>query len=379
MGKKKGTRGGKDKGKGGYSRQAGLGRLRRAHARNRPRTGALERLADDDDALERVDRSAHTGATLLAKFNRLARDTDHAPGREAEICGFDGTTVLARDPDGREWVCQVRKVLSKMLGGVKSPMVVGDAVRLEPLADDTAVIVAIAPRRNQLARADSHNKALQHVFAANVDHLVIVAACAMPDLKTGLIDRYCTIAHHNDIAPVLVINKIDLGDAEDVIARYRGLRYPVFATDAQHATGAIAALREHLRGRCCVVAGQSGVGKSSLINALYPELGARTGLVSAAQRRGRHTTTASRSYRLADGGRLIDTPGIRECGITGMTALDVALLYPDIAALHPDCRFHNCTHLHEPGCAVQAALADGRLAPARYLSYHSILTEDLAG
>ncbi|MDA3963877.1 MAG: ribosome small subunit-dependent GTPase A [Planctomycetota bacterium] len=380
MAKKKGFRGGKDKGKGAYSRQAGLSRITRANSQSRTRTAGWERYADDEaslEAFETVDRGSNTGEGLLAKFNRLARDTAHHDGIDAEICGFDGTVVMARDDQGREWPCQVRKILKKMLRGVKTPLVVGDAIKLTMLDDNDAVIVAIAERRNQLARADSHNKALEHIFAANIDHLVIVAAMAMPDLKTGLIDRYLTIAHHNDIVPIVVLNKSDLADPTEAAALYRGLGYTVFATSAEQAEGDISPLRDHLRGRCCVMAGQSGVGKSSLINALYPEVAARVGVVSDAQRKGRHTTTASRSYLLADGGRLIDTPGIRECGITGMEALNVALLYPDIAKLHPQCRFNNCTHLHEPDCAVTAALETGGIDPRRYLSYLSIVTEDL--
>ena len=296
----------------------------------------------------------------------------------SEIAGFDGDGVLLRTPDGNERPAKVRSVLKKKLSGVKTPLVVGDQVHFLEEAGD-AVIVAISERRNQLARADSHNTALQHIFAANLDHLVIVASMAMPDLKTGLIDRYLTIAHHNDIEPIIVLNKTDLADPSDAIALYRSLGYRVFATRANAAEGDIHDLRQHLTGRRCSFCGQSGVGKSSLVNALYPDVAARVGAVSTAQRKGRHTTTASRSYLSADGSCLVDTPGIRECGITGMTPLDVALLFPDIAKFHPECRFHNCSHSHEPDCAVAAAVSSGDIDPRRYLSYLSIIEEDLAG
>jgi ribosome biogenesis GTPase len=359
-----------------------VGRLRRASATARTREGGLERYAEDEasfEAAETVERSSNSAEALLAKFNRLARGTDQVPGDLAEVCGFEGTMFLVRDREGREHAVQMRKVLKKMLSGVKTPLVVGDAVRVEGFGGDEAVIVAIAERRNQLARADSHNKALMHVFAANLDRLVIVAALAMPELKTGLIDRYLTIAHYNDIEPVVVLNKADLADAEDAEELYTGLGYSVFVTRADAAGGDIQELRQHLAGLHCVFCGQSGVGKSSLVNALFPSLAARVGDVSTVQRKGRHTTNASRSYRLEDGTCLIDTPGIRECGITGMTPLDVALFYPDIARFHPHCRFHNCSHVHEPDCAVIAAMEAGTIDPRRYLSYLSIISEDLAG
>jgi ribosome biogenesis GTPase len=174
-----------------------------------------------------------------------------------------------------------------------------------------------------------------------------------------------------------VINKADRGEAEAHAALYRTLGIPVFITVADGALRGLDELRTALAGQACVVAGQSGVGKSSLLNALHPGLGARTGIVAEAGH-GRHTTNSSRSYLLPDGGRLIDTPGVRECAITGLTPLDVALFFSDIAALHPACHFADCSHIHEPDCAVRAAFDDGRLAASRYDSYCAILAQDLA-
>lgn len=386
MAKKKGHRGGKDKGKGRYNQRAGLGRLRRAHAQTRQRMGNLEHLAADEDhdevAQVESSRSSHSGESLLAKFNRQARDTDAGCGQAGVVCGIEGSRITVRTDAGTEQACEIRTVLKKMLAGVKSPLCVGDSVRWEmPDGDEeVGVITSLAPRRNQLTRADSHNKALVHVFAANVDRLVIVGTMAMPDLKPGLIDRYLVIAHYNDIEPVIVLNKAELADPELVIALYESLGYTVIATQAAAGPDdpGIIALRTHLAGTTCVFAGQSGVGKSSLVHALYPDVAIRIGDVSNALHKGRHTTTAARSYLMPDGSCLIDTPGIRECAITGLTPLDVALLYPDLAALHHACRFANCTHQHEPGCAVLAAVDAGLISPSRYLSYCSIVDEDLA-
>lgn len=383
LAKKKGQRGGKDKGKGRYHQRAGLGRLRRAHASTRQRSGDWSHLAEDEDDRHGSDdeRGSHTGQNLLAKFNRLTRDASAGEGEAAAICGLEGQRIHVRTAEGIEHVCRLRKVLTKMLAGERQPVCVGDAVRFQADPDDEeyAIITALLPRRNQLVRADSHNKALIHVFAANVDHLVIVASAAMPDLKPGLIDRYLTIAHIADIEPIIVLNKADLSPMGGAARLYRDLGYIVFTTIAADDAERPTALGNQLCGKACVFAGQSGVGKSSLVRALYPDTELRIGVVSDAQRKGRHTTTSSRSYRMDDGTTLIDTPGIRECGLPGLTALDIALLYPDIAAHHHQCRFHNCTHLHEPGCAVQAALEAGELHPSRYASYCSIVEEDLAG
>ena len=362
------------------NQRQGLGRLRRAHAQDTTRAGGWERIADDDDATERhapVQRRSHAGEHLLAKFNRLAGILGETAvtGDLAEICGFQGKEVIVRMADGGELSCSVRQVLKKQVKGVKNPLCVGDHVRVELSPDP--VITAFTPRRNQLARADSHNRSLIHVFAANIDRLVIVSALREPDLKYGLIDRYLLIAALNDIPAALVLNKADLADPAPAIALYRTIGLPVFATDCHAGTGDLAGVRDLLRGRACVVAGQSGVGKSSLINALHPQFSARTGLVADAGH-GRHTTTAARSYALPDGGRLIDTPGIRECAITGIEAMDVALLYPDLARCQPLCHFTDCTHLHEPGCAVHAAVDSGEIAASRYESYRSIVEEDLA-
>jgi ribosome biogenesis GTPase len=378
----------KYKGLKGVQARQGLGRLRRANSKDEARTGGWERHHDDENFVDshgHQQRTANGGDTLLARFNRLAGliAEQESGGEPGAICGFAGTTVQVRLDDGGEVPCQVRQVLKKRISGVKNPLCVGDRVRIErgaaaggPAREDEAVITAVCPRTNQLARADSHNRALIHVFAANLDCLVVVAALAEPDLKHGLIDRYLLIAAANDIPAALVLTKADLADAAAPLALYRGLGVPTFAVVANTGGGELDALRDHLRGLTCVVAGQSGVGKSSLVNALYPRSAARIGVVADAGH-GRHTTTSARSYVLEGGGRLVDTPGIRECAVSGITALDAALLMPDLAALHHACRFADCTHSHEPDCAVIAAVADGRIAASRYASYRSIVAEDL--
>ena len=382
----------KYKGTGGHAPRAGMGRLRAANSQDQARVGGWERRHEDEDFVEshgHRSRRSHGGESLLAKFNRLADEyrEDLTKGERGEICGFAGKTVIVRAGDGHEIPCQVRQVLKKRISGVKNPLCIGDRVRFvrtsasgaSDLAGADGVIDAVEPRHNQLARTDSHNKALMHVFAANIDRLVVVAALADPDLKYGLIDRYLLIAAHNNISATVVLTKTDLRDGEATRALYEGIGIPAFAVCALRGverSAGIEALRAHLAGCTCVFAGQSGVGKSSLVNTLFPDVAARVGAVASAGH-GRHTTTSARSYEVAGGGRLIDTPGVRECGITGLTQLDVALFYPDIAAHHPKCRFDDCSHLREPDCAVRAAVASGAIAATRYESYRSIVTEDL--
>jgi ribosome biogenesis GTPase len=250
-------------------------------------------------------------------------------------------------------------------------------VVINQLQEGDWVIEGALPRRNQLERADSHNKALAHVFGANVDHLVIVSALRDPVCKPGLIDRYLLIAEIAGVEPTIVLNKTDLADPAPIADLYRGLDYPVFTTDAAAGTGQLEDLRDHLAGGACIFCGQSGVGKSSLIRALYPAFDIRIGAVSEALGKGRHTTTAARSYLVDDHTRLIDTPGIRECGIRADDAPDIALRYRELAPLHRLCQFNDCTHTHEPACAVKLSVADGSVALSRYASYLAMLENDL--
>jgi ribosome biogenesis GTPase / thiamine phosphate phosphatase len=373
---------GKYKGINDPSRRKGMGRLRHAAEKDVNRGPGWERHIDDDHFLDQHgerSQGSHYGESLLASFNRAARAEAAAPAGAlaGTISGFQGKALLVRLDNGTELLCEVRQALKKRFAGVKNPFAVGDRVHVSCLRTE-AVVVAAEPRRTQLARADSHNKSLIHVLAANVDVLVIVASLLDPPVKPGLIDRYLVIAAANRIAAFVVLNKADLADAEPLVAIYRAIGLPTFITSAQTVGNAgTADLRTALLGRTAVIAGQSGVGKSSLVNALYPELATRVGTVSESTGKGRHTTTAARSYVRPDGGVLIDTPGIRECGITGLDILDVALHYPDIARFHPSCRFADCSHRHEPDCAVLAAVGRGDIAPSRYESYRSIIEEDL--
>ncbi len=366
----------------------GLGRLRRSAEKPVGRESNWAGRHEDDVFVEshgHIERASHTGERLIARFNRLAGAGMHAQaeGIPGEISGTEGTGLLVRTAAG-EFPASVRRSLTKRIGGVRNPLAVGDRVRVLPPGDDpdvpatAGVVTAVEPRRNQLERVDSHNRSLVHVIAANLDLLLVTAAVATPEPRAGLIDRYLLLAAWCGIPAVLVLTKCDLAPAATVAelsAVWHGV-VPVHTLALVGEDPGLAALRTFLHGKSCVICGQSGVGKSTLVNALFPGTGARIGGIADAGH-GRHTTVSARSYLLPGDGRLIDTPGVRECGVAGLTPVDVALHYPDLARHQPLCRFADCTHRHEPDCAVLAARDRGEIAASRYASYRSIVDEDL--
>jgi ribosome biogenesis GTPase / thiamine phosphate phosphatase len=253
-------------------------------------------------------------------------------------------------------------------------LAVGDQVQFDA---EKGVLVDVLPRRTQLARLRSFGKPRPQVIAANADRLAIVTSVASPPFRSGAVDRFLLAAHAGGLEAILVVNKLDLlpegGALPDEICAYDGI-VPLFAVSA--ATGAgVAALREALASSTTVLAGHSGVGKSSLVNALEPELRLETGEVSAKWDRGRHTTARAVYLRLPGGAVVIDTPGVREIG-TGPVDPDLlGLVYPDIALLAAGCRFRDCRHRTEPGCVVRAAVEAGRLRAARLASYGRLVDE----
>ncbi|HTO51838.1 MAG TPA: ribosome small subunit-dependent GTPase A [Myxococcota bacterium] len=253
-------------------------------------------------------------------------------------------------------------------------LAVGDRVTFDPVR---GALVDVLPRRTQLARLRTFGKPRPQVIAANVDRLAIVTSVANPPFKSGAVDRFLLAAHAGGLEAVLVVNKLDLLGAEAVldeeIRAYEGI-VPVFAVSAARGSG-LETLRSALARSTTVFAGHSGVGKSSLLNALEPELRLETGEVSAKWDRGRHTTSRAAYLRLAGDAVVIDTPGVREIG-TGPVDPDLlGLVYPDIALLAAGCRFRDCRHGAEPGCAVRLAVQEKRLRPARLASYQRLLAE----
>jgi ribosome biogenesis GTPase len=257
-------------------------------------------------------------------------------------------------------------------------LAVGDRVLVRPLGPGRGAIEEILPRQSKLSRRAAGPDRREQVVAANIDQVVIVSALADPSINLNLVDRYLVAAGRGGLAALICINKVDLvtavkhETAAGALAPYAALGIPLVWTSARTGHG-IDALRDQLAGRTSVFAGKSGVGKSALLNAVEPGLELRAGEISAATGKGRHTTTYSSLLPLANGGFVIDTPGIRAYTLWEVDPGDLDRHFPEIHVQRGGCRFANCTHSHEPECAVKEAVAAGKIEARRYASYRRIL------
>jgi len=287
------------------------------------------------------------------------------------------------DP-GASVVCVLRGRLRKGRRERVRPVVIGDRVEFTIVegGDGQGAIETILDRRNAISRpqpSGGMHRKLEQVVVANLDRLWVVVSLAQPPLNRRFLDRILAACRHQGIDAGIVFNKADLDDAADPGALrtiYEGLGCPVHVCSAESGEG-LAALAEALRGGIQAFVGLSGVGKSSLLSAIQPGLDLRVASVGEkGGGHGRHTTTASRLFWLPDvGGWVADTPGMREFGLWGMFRGDLSDGFLEIAELAPDCRFRDCLHLSEPGCAVTAAVGDGRIDRERYQSYVALLDE----
>ena len=268
------------------------------------------------------------------------------------------------------------------LKGIRStnPVAVGDRVELVANAEGTAFITAIEDRRNYIIRRSQNLSKQSHIIAANVDQAFLVVTVDFPQTSTTFIDRFLASAEAYRVPVVLVFNKTDLLDADllryqqMMMALYENIGYHCVAISAETGDG-IEALRPLLQQKITLLSGNSGVGKSTLINRLVPDANLRTAEISDAHHTGQHTTTFSEMISLPEGGWLIDTPGIKGFGTFDMEPEELTSYFPEIFRFSKDCRFSNCTHTHEPGCAVLQALEDHFIAQSRYQSYLSMMED----
>ena len=294
--------------------------------------------------------------------------------REAVVIRQDARGCRVRFDDGEERWCSVRgRVHLRGPKTATTTVAVGDRVVVRPEGRERGSVEEILPRTSVLSRPDPHEVRRQHVLAANVDQVVVATAAADPAFSSGFVDRVLAVAEWSRLAAVIVVNKMDLVEAEPPECEaYRRMGYRVVLASARRGDGTDA-LRDMLTGRVSVVTGHSGVGKSSLLNAVEPGLALKVGLVNVVTGRGRQTTSAAVLVPLTLGGGVIDTPGIREFGLFNVPPREVTWLFRDLREIAPNCRFGDCLHRGEPGCAMLAAVESGNVAAFRFESFLRLL------
>jgi len=279
-------------------------------------------------------------------------------------------------------VLQCRIIGKFRLNGQKvtNPVAVGDEVMVEPEGEDKGVIKEILPRRNCVIRQSPRKKHHLHIMASNVDQAVLIMTVINPNLKQGFIDRFLIMTEAYDIPVSIVFNKADTYEEEELAIYeymkdiYEKIGYQVFLVSALEKEG-IDPLKDLLKNKTSLISGQSGVGKSTLINAIEPSLDIRTEEISDYSGKGTHTTTFAQMYPLSDGGRIIDTPGIKLLSFNNLEPMDVAHNFREFFKASENCKFANCAHRNEPGCAVKEGIESGEISELRYINYIQMLEE----
>jgi ribosome biogenesis GTPase len=300
---------------------------------------------------------------------------------EGIVVKSTGSWITVRGPDGSRYDCKLKGQFR--LRDIKhtNPVAIGDRVTTEhPEGTTHPVITAIAERDNYIIRKSKNLSKISHIIAANLDHAYLIVTLARPQTSNGFIDRFLVTAAGYHIPASLVFNKTDIYSPElmsildTLTGIYERAGYPCYRVSALTGDG-VGALRENLEGRVSLFSGHSGAGKSALIKAVNPALNPRIGRISDTHQKGMHTTTFAEMLEIPGNGFIVDTPGIKEFGLIDFGPSEVHRCFPEMDRLLPGCQYKNCTHTHEPGCAVKAGLETGEVSSLRYNSYLSILND----
>ena len=291
-----------------------------------------------------------------------------------------GSWYVVKNNEGKQYNARIKGVLK--IDGITStnPIAVGDEVIIEEEneRENTATIISINKRKNYVARQSPHHKRQHHIIASNLDQSILFATLKDPKTSTGFIDRFLCSCEMYHLPAIIVFNKADIyknkeiEKFEDLKNIYTTIAYKVVLTSIKNNEG-VDEVKNILHQKTTLLSGHSGVGKSTLINKIFPELGLKTQEVSDWSGKGMHTTTFAEMFDLPFGGKIIDTPGIRELGITGLTKQELSGYFPEIKERINHCKFNNCMHINEPNCAVKEAVQQGKIAQERYLNYRAIL------
>ncbi len=305
---------------------------------------------------------------------------NNTPEGDGVVVRNTGSSYQVRLDDGREVACRVKG--NFRIKGIRTtnPVAVGDRVSVSKAADDADYITAVQPRRNYIIRRASNLSKESHILAANLDLAALVMSLRDPETPTTFVDRFLATAEAYSVPAMLIFNKSDIWDeddrelAEGLKILYNSIGYEVMEVSSVTGEG-VRELEEKLAGKTTLLLGNSGVGKSSLINAMVPGANLKTGKISDIHHQGMHTTTFSEMVDLPGGGELIDVPGIRGFGTIDFDPAEVSHFFPEIFRISADCKYGDCKHLGEPGCAVRDAVANHYISESRFASYLSILDE----
>jgi ribosome biogenesis GTPase / thiamine phosphate phosphatase len=299
---------------------------------------------------------------------------------EATIYKSTGSWYIAKTADGISWNARAKGKFKIEEISSTNPIAVGDKVSLdiENEGENTATITQIHDRRNYIIRQSPHNKRYYHIISANLDQALLIATLREPRTSQGFLDRFLVASEMYAVPAILVFNKADIYKAKEMTLfehfreMYTQIGYTVLLTSTKTGQG-MDEVKACLQDKVTMLSGHSGVGKSSFINALFPEMNLRTKEVSDWSGKGMHTTTFAEMFDLPGGGQVIDTPGVREFGLMDVTPQDLSHYFPEMRAVLGNCQFNNCRHLEEPGCAVKQAVIEGIITEDRYVSYVNIL------